>query len=268
MTADRETDQDAASVRLAFDGPIARVTLNRAAVGNALDLPTVGEFAVAVREIGVHQPAVQLIVLASAGRAFCVGGDIRAMAESADPTAFIGALAQQFHGALLELRSLAVPILAVVQGAVAGGGLGLVLAADLVLAAEDARFVAAYSGVGLSPDSGVSALLPSVLGVRRAALFLLTNRALTATQALEWGLISEVVAPALLSDRAQALEQSILAAWSPALGETARLLRQSAEQSYADQLAEEALTIVAMRGTELAQTRISAFVSAQRGASS
>jgi 2-(1,2-epoxy-1,2-dihydrophenyl)acetyl-CoA isomerase len=251
-------------VQLRFDGPVARLTLNRPAVGNALDLATATEFAAAVHSIARREPKPRLVVLTGAGRMFCVGGDVGAMADSADPSVFVGELATRFHGALVELRSIVSPVLAVVHGTVAGGGLGLVLAADIVVAAEEARFVAAYAGVGLSPDSGVSALLPAVLGVRRTALFLLTNRSLTASEALGWGLVSEVVSLASLPDRAAALERALLDKPGPALGETARLLRQAAERPYAVQLADEASTIARMRGSEESETLMEAFLSGQR----
>nr|WP_252342169.1 enoyl-CoA hydratase-related protein [Rhodococcus sp. 14-2483-1-2] len=119
------------------------------------------------------------------GPNFCAGGDVMSMAIAHDKRVFLSELAGKVHRALVTLESLPLPAVAAVQGAAAGAGLGLVLAADFVVAGRSRSFAAAYAAVGLSPDCGVSALLPRIVGTRRAAQMLLTGRALSGVEALD-----------------------------------------------------------------------------------
>jgi 2-(1,2-epoxy-1,2-dihydrophenyl)acetyl-CoA isomerase len=245
--------------RVAVNGGVATVLLDRPEAGNALDLAT----ATALRD-AVHRLAAEdlgVVVLRAAGRMFCAGGDVRAMASvpASEREPGVAELATTVHEALVGLRALPVPVVAAVQGPVAGGGLGLVLAADIVVASDRATFVAAYSAVGLSPDCGVSALLPSVVGPRRAALFTLTGVTLDAATALEWGLVSEVCAHADLDERVGEVAGAIAALPRAAARETARLLRGSGERTYSDQLADEAATIARLSTTPDADALIRAF---------
>jgi 2-(1,2-epoxy-1,2-dihydrophenyl)acetyl-CoA isomerase len=242
----------------ASDG-VATIRLARPDAGNALDLPGALALRAAVGEIARALVTVLVVVLRAEGRLFCAGGDVRAMAAAEDRPAFVAELAGVLHEALAELRALPVPVVAVVQGAAAGAGVGLVLAADVVLAAERATFVAAYPSVGLSPDCGVSALLPAVVGARRAALFLLTGTRVDAATALDWGLVTEVCPVETLDARAGEVVAAIAALPRRAVGEAARLLRRSGERSYAAQLADEAATIARLSATDGAAALLTAF---------
>lgn len=240
---------------------VATVRLARPDAGNALDLPT----ALALREAvaGFTEPAasgmLRCVVLRSSGRLFCAGGDVRAMAAAPDRTAFVAELAGVLHDALTGLRSLPVPVVAAVQGPAAGAGLGLVLAADVVVASDRATFLAAYAAVGLSPDCGVSALLPRVVGPRRAARLLLTGMRLDASTALEWGLVGQVCAADDLDVEVDAAVARIVAQPSVALGEAARLLRAAPDRPYAEQLADEAATIARLSTTPDADRLLRGF---------
>lgn len=246
-------------VSLSASGGVATIRLSRPDTGNALDLPGALAFRDAVREIAEALDRVHVVVLRAGGRLFCAGGDVRAMAAAADRPAFVAELAGVLHEALAELRGLPVPVVAIVQGAAAGAGVGLVLAADVVLAADRATFVAAYPSVGLSPDCGVSALLPAAVGARRAALFLLTGTPVDAATALDWGLVTEVCPAEMLEARASEVVAAIAALPRRAAGEAARLLRRSGERSYAAQLADEAATIARLSATADADTLLTAF---------
>ncbi len=238
-------------------GDVATVRLNRPDAGNALDLATALELRDGIRRLASKEPRV--VVLRAAGRMFCAGGDVRAMAAAADRESFVAELAGVLHEALAALRELPAVVVAVVQGTAAGAGVGLVLAADIVLASERATFVAAYPGVGLSPDCGVSALLPDAVGPRRAALFALTGLRLDAATALEWGLVSEVCPPDALEQRADAVIEALGAVPAGAVREAARLLRSAPGRPYADQLADEAATIARLAATAEAGERIRHF---------
>ncbi len=152
-------DAPTAPVLLDVIGPVAHLVLNRPRRSNAIDQPMARALARAVAEIE-QSPHVKAVLLRAEGDNFCAGGDLDAMAAASDAGAFIAELADEMHRALTDLANLAIPVVGAVQGAAAGAGLGLVLAADLVLCAESARFRAAYPGVGLSPDCGVSYWLP------------------------------------------------------------------------------------------------------------
>ncbi|MFD2421887.1 enoyl-CoA hydratase/isomerase family protein [Amycolatopsis pigmentata] len=242
---------------------VARITLNRPETGNALDLSTARAFRRAIVETARNEQ-VRVLVLAATGKLFCGGGDVGEMAASADRSGYLAELAGTMHEALDALRRTPVPVIAQVQGTAAGAGVGLVLAADIAVAADPAKFAIAYPGVGLSPDCGVSALLPRVVGPRRAAVFALTGRVLTAVEAEEWGLVTEVCSAERLPGRVDELAGAIAAGPAPALGQAAILLRQGIEESHVDQLRREAVTIAGLGAGREAKERIAAFVSTHR----
>lgn len=244
---------------LSVSDGVATIRLGRPDAGNALDLPAALALRDAVAEIARTVGDIAVVVIRAEGRLFCAGGDVRAMATAPDRAAFVAELAGVLHEALTGLRALPVPVVAVAQGTAAGAGVGLLLATDIVLAAEHATFVAAYPSVGLSPDCGVSALLPAAVGARRAALFLLTGTRIDAATALDWGLVTEVCDIEDLDARAGEVVAGIAALPREAVGQAARLLRLSPERTYAAQLADEAATIARLSATPEADALIAAF---------
>lgn len=190
------------SPALLVEAGIATICLNRPEQGNAIDLATAHGLLRAINELHSISDR-RAVVLTSTGRLFCAGGDVREMAVAGDRESFLPDLASTMHDALISLRALPVPILAAVQGTAAGAGVGLVLAADFAIASDRAKFIAAYGELGVSPDCGVSALLPAVIGPRRAALFTMADLALDAYTALDWGLVSECCAAEDLGNRGQ-----------------------------------------------------------------
>lgn len=203
---------------------VAHVRLCRPERGNAIDLATArGLLAAATR---CERDAVRAVVLSGAGRSFCVGGDLREFAELSG-TALAGhlrAVTDALHDALRGFARLDAPLVAAVQGAVAGAGVGLAAAADLTLAAAGTTFVLAYTGIGYSPDAGVTWSLPRLVGPRRALDLLLTNRPVDAREAAEMGLVSRVVAPADLAAEAEKLAAGLAAGAMAALSATRRLV--------------------------------------------
>ncbi|UOE43143.1 enoyl-CoA hydratase/isomerase family protein [Agromyces larvae] len=241
---------------------IGRITLNRPDRLNAVDPDAIRRWNEIAHEVA-ERDDVHAIVFDAVGRAFCAGGDLRAMSELAASSdgpagATITALADEIHEGHRMLRDSGVPIVAAVQGVVAGGGLGFMLVADLIVASEQAVFQSGYADVGLTPDCGVSWLLPEAVGQRRALELTLTPRRLSAAEAVEWGLVTEAVAPDALADRALAIAQAWVAA-SGAYREAKRLVRAAAERSFAASLDDEARTIGAAFETPAAQARIAAF---------
>lgn len=205
---------------------VAELTLNRPEAANAVDLAAARQWVSVLETIGADS-SVRSVLVVGAGKRFCAGGDVRAMAGAADPADYVAELADTLDAALVTLGSLPVPVIAAVHGAVAGAGLGLMLACDLILAGAGTRFTAGYPGVGLSPDCGVSYHLPRAIGQQRALEFLLTGRVLSADEALSWGLVTGVEPDDQVHTRARELAQRLAAGPSRALGTTRRLVRQS-----------------------------------------
>jgi len=252
------TDLDTAGVLLTLADGIATVTLNRPDVGNSIDIPTSHALHAIVDQLA-DDASVRVVILRSEGRMFCAGGDVRQMAAASDRQSFLDELAHAIHEALIALRQLPVPVIAAVHGAAAGAGIGIVLAADIAISSDAASFVAAYSAIGLSPDCGVTALLPSVIGPRRAALMLLTNQKFDAATAADWGLVTEVCPSDQLEARVAEVAALVAARPGESAREAARLLRRSAERDYASQLEDEAVTIARLSATPDATRLIEAF---------
>src|SRR5471030_3311560 len=216
----------APTVRLDIRDRIAFLTLARPDVGNTMNLEFGRDFLAAALMIGGS--GVRAVVLSGEGKNFCFGGDLRGMiASGSDVTAYLMELTTNLHRGMAHLAAQAAPVIAAVQGAAAGGGLGLVLMADIVIAARSARFAPAYTGVGLTPDAGCTYLLPRVIGAKRAVEMLLTNRVLDARQAQEWGLVNTVVEDEELAASAAALAVRLSEGPAGAYATVKRLLAES-----------------------------------------
>jgi 2-(1,2-epoxy-1,2-dihydrophenyl)acetyl-CoA isomerase len=163
------------------------------------------------------------VVLTNSDPAFCVGADLNWLASLSDPAHGVAELVAVHHLAISTIVEMPVPVIAAVNGAVAGGGLGLALAPDYCVAAEQVTFTAAYFRLGLTPDGGASTFLERAIGPARTRELLLTNRRLTAREACAWGLINEVVSGDA-TERALAFASSLEQVPPYALRETRQLL--------------------------------------------
>jgi 2-(1,2-epoxy-1,2-dihydrophenyl)acetyl-CoA isomerase len=251
------------SILLTRDGALARVRFNRPASLNAMDF----EMAALWRDIAhevTSDASVGAVILDAAGPAFCAGGDVVAMATSGAGGEAVTATAHVIHDGIRTWVLSDKPIVAAVQGAVAGGGLGLMLSADYIVASEQAKFVSKYANIGLTPDLGVSTLLPAAVGQRRALQLLLQDRTIDAATALDWGLVAEVVATEQLAARAEEVARFWLENATAAFGQAKRLVRVGADRAFADNLADEAATIGARFDTEESRLRVAAFAAASR----
>ncbi|WP_347355003.1 enoyl-CoA hydratase/isomerase family protein [Intrasporangium sp.] len=246
-------------VRLAVIEGLATVELNRPEASNALSLPLARQLETVVERLA--GPDVHAVLLTGAGKRFCAGGDVRSFVAAEDQSAFLEELASTADRALQRLAELDKPVVAAVQGAVAGAGLAVMLSCDVIVAAAGTKFVTAYAGIGLTPDCGLSWLLPRAVGQQRALELLLTGRTLTAREACDWGLVTEVVDDAALPGRARELAAALTTGPWTALGQARRLVRSSYAASRAQTGADEARTIAAAVRTEQAQRLIGAFVS-------
>lgn len=242
---------------------VAVLELTRPHTGNAMDRAFGRELDAATAELADldRNGAVDCVVIRSQGRNFCVGGDLHEFPLVAEQ-AFtrLHEMATVAHRAVARLHDLEVPVVCRVDGAVAGAGLGLVLAADLVVASDRAFFVPAYGAAALVPDAGVSWALPRVVGPRLALDILLTNRRLTAAEALAIGLVSRVVPADALDATVHDVVTALLNQTGPVLREGKRLLRTSATNSLRGHLAQEADAIAHFAAAPEAQARIAALL--------
>ncbi|MFC8830428.1 enoyl-CoA hydratase/isomerase family protein [Streptomyces sp. NPDC057137] len=243
----------------ARDGATAVITLNRPEVSNAVDLATSQAFDRAI-SAATSDSGVRTVLVRGAGARFCAGGDVAAMAAQERPSEYVGLLAEHFGRVLLRLSRIEQPVVCAVQGAVAGAGLALALSADLVVAARGTKFLMAYGGVGLTPDCGVSHLLPRAIGQQRALELALTNRVITASTALDWGLVGQVVDEEALPRAASELVAALGAGSAFAHGQAKRLIRSSWEAPREQGIDDEAATIVLAADTAHARTKIGGFI--------
>jgi 2-(1,2-epoxy-1,2-dihydrophenyl)acetyl-CoA isomerase len=219
---------------------VATVCLNRPEQRNAINARMAHETLVVARRIAADS-RVRTVLICGNGPSLTVGGDITEFGDAAPGELgdLLAGMTTSFHEAFRVLSRIDAPIVTAANGAVAGGGLGFVYAADIVVVADDSRFVVAFSALGLSGDGGGTWHLPRLVGPRRAARLYLENRTLDAAEALEWGLVSEVVPAAELRDRAVGLAQQLAAGPTVAFGAMRRLLRQSWTNNLSDHLQAE-----------------------------
>ena len=242
------------SLRVA-DG-VGHVRLERPDAANALDLPTARALRGRVEEAAADV-GVRALLVTGAGRRFCAGGDVASFAAAPDPAAYIRALATEADAAVRALAEVEKPVVAAVHGAVAGAGLAVMLACDIVVADPATAFVFAYPTIGLTPDCGVSYLLPRAIGQQRALRFALSGRPASAAEAHEWGLVTDLAEePAV---RGAELASALAAGPCHALGQVRRLLRSGWELSRVAVGVEEARTISEMATGVEAQELIRAF---------
>ncbi len=239
---------------------VARIVLDRPDQGNALDVATKDGLVAAVDRAG-RDPGVRAVLLAATGKAFCVGGDIGAM-RAAGPhlPEWIDAMAGALGEVVLALSRLPVPVVSAVQGPVAGGGIGLALCADAVLAGEAMRLRGGYTGIGLTPDLGVAWFLARRAGPARAKEILLQNRTLTGAECLAWGIVDAVHADLLLGAEAEALARRLAGGATLALGRAKALVDGAAARTLEEHLGREREAMVASARTDDAREGLAAFL--------
>ncbi len=224
------------SVLLERRDAVARVTLNRPDVLNSFDNPMFERFLAVLDEIRADR-SLRAVYLTGAGRGFCAGQDI----SGGVPAGPYGThLEKHWNPVARGLRTLDIPVVAAVNGVAAGAGANVALAADFVIAAEEASFIQAFVNIGLVPDTAGTWTLPRRVGYARAAALLMLGDKLPAKQAADWGLILKAVPLANLEAEAWGLAQRLAAMPTLAIGLTKRLLDASATNTLEQQLALEA----------------------------
>jgi 2-(1,2-epoxy-1,2-dihydrophenyl)acetyl-CoA isomerase len=238
------------AVLLSYCDHIATLTLNRPQAANGMTLDLMKALYEAVMRCH-RDPRVRVVLLRGAGANFCGGGDVREFSSRGDGLGdFLKEVTSYLQigvGALIRLNAV---VVTQVQGfAAGGGGLGLVCASDVVIAGTSARFMAGATRVGMAPDGGASVVLQRLIGLRRAADMLLTNRQVSAAEALQIGLVTKVVPDEGLATETLALARTIAAGAPKALAATKRLLWNGVGLSVEACLPEEARTVAELSAT-------------------
>ena len=254
------------TVLLAIHDDVAHITLNRPDAMNALTL----EMAQALLDVAMQcdeTTGVRAVVLSGAGKMFCAGGDVKQFVAEEEgerlPT-YVRAITTYLHAAISCLARMNAPVIAAVEGSAAGGGMSVALACDLVIAAESARFTAAYTRIGLCPDGSMTYTLSRLVGLRRALELTLTNRTLTAHEALDWGIVTAVAPDGAALQHADTLASQLAQGPTLAFGATKRLIHQGWTESLETQMMAESQAIAALAGTADAKEGMSAFTSQAR----
>lgn len=260
---DIETVIDQGPVLLTIEQQrIAHIRLNRPDAANGMSVPLLRQLYEVV--MTCHgDPRLRVVILSGAGQHFCAGGDVRDFADKGEQlpdylrqaTSYL----QIVSGALIRLNQ---PVIASVQGfAAGGGGLGLVCAADLVIAADDACFLAGATRVGMAPDAGTSVTLQRIVGLRRAMDMLLNNPIIDAPQALDMGLVNRLCPASELSARTLDWARELATTGAPlALAATKRLLWNGVGLSVEACLPEESRTVSELSGSADAREGLAAVI--------
>lgn len=243
---------------------IATITLNRPDDANAMNpvmARELSDVAIACDE----SDDVRCIILTGNGKMFCAGGDLAAFADAGgDVSKVIKQMAGDLHMGISRLTRANAPVIAAVNGTAAGAGFSLAVAADLVVSVDSARYVMAYTNAGLSPDGSSTFFLPRRIGDRRARELMLTNRVLSAAEALDWGLINQVVTEEELADTVAAMAAKFATGPTLAFGQVKSLLNASFDNSLETQMEMETRGIAGMSRTADGKEGIAAFLAKRK----
>jgi 2-(1,2-epoxy-1,2-dihydrophenyl)acetyl-CoA isomerase len=248
------------SFECTIDGGLAHIVLNQPERGNPIDGDFCREFNLCIAELS-ERADVRSVLISARGRLFSVGGDLMSLVRQGDALPrTIKAWTTDLHMAIARMVRMRAPVIAAVQGNVAGGSVSLMAAADLVVMAESARISSAFSRIGFSPDSGSTTTLTRRIGVARARRFFLLAETLDASTALSLGLVDFVVPDSAVQGEAERMARELAAGPTEAYGAIKRLFFQTLDRPLESQLEEEAQTLAAISRTADAREGVAAFV--------
>jgi len=251
-------------VLVSVDGSVATVRLNDPDSMNALSASMGADLEAAVEAL-CEDTSTRVLVITGTGRAFSAGGDVQSFYDNRDdPRDVMQATLDGLHGAVERMLDAPFPTIAAINGVVAGAGMGLAMATDLAIAVDSAVFTMAYTGIGVSPDGSSTFFLPRIVGTRRAMELILTNRRLTADEALELGLVNSVVAPEEFDEAVASLAGRLSVGATKAYVRARSLIRSSFASDPGTQMAAEAEAILAAADTDDFYEGVSAFIEKRR----
>jgi 2-(1,2-epoxy-1,2-dihydrophenyl)acetyl-CoA isomerase len=191
-------------ITMATEGAIAKLTMNRPEVLNAVSMQMAQELLDAIEKL--HQDkSIRAVILAGSGRAFSAGGDVKQMRSIVDdnPAQYFAAPLEVYNQLIMAMRRLPKPLIAAVNGMAAGAGFSLALACDVRIAAENAKFTQAFVRIGLVPDCGATFFLPRIVGWAKAMELMMTGELIDAAKALQLGIVNLVVKESELETTAE-----------------------------------------------------------------
>ncbi|WP_040978919.1 enoyl-CoA hydratase/isomerase family protein [Oceanobacillus jeddahense] len=241
---------------------IAYIRLNEPKSLNALSNTLKEQLLLKLEEIEKNKE-IKLIILAGEGKSFCAGGDLRAMKDPYDPMEIKRGM-DLSKNIVLKLRSMPKIILAAVHGYAAGAGMSLALAADLVFAEEDAKFVLSFKNVGLIPDLGLHYHLSRQVGEWKAKEWMWTGKTLTAKEAMQYGLVMEQVQKDQLSDRVTEFAQTLAEGPVDAYIMSKLMINQSAAMRIEDMMEQENNIQSILRGSTGHQEALENFLNRKK----
>jgi 2-(1,2-epoxy-1,2-dihydrophenyl)acetyl-CoA isomerase len=221
--------------------------------------PVLDEDALVTTTKAVREQNARVVLISHPGKNFCLGGDVTQFAGADEPGRFVYDIAGVLHETIRALTSSPLPVVAAIQGWAAGAGMSVACAADIVVAGESTQFRAAYPAIGFTPDGGMTWHLPRIVGRARALDLILTNRPMSAQEALAAGLVSKVVADDAVQSEADAIAQALARSSHGALAGIKRLVADGLVGSLDDQLDAERASISALADTADGREGVRAF---------
>ncbi len=252
------------SVLVERNDSVTRITINRPESYNALSMELAENFSSAIKEC--FDDGSRVVIIQAEGKAFCSGGDIGYMSSQKSISEAVGNLTQVFHRTITDIRLLPKPVIAVVNGTVAGAGVSLALACDLRVASEKAKFKQAYTSSGLVPDGGWSVLVPTVIGLAKASEMIFLDEVLDARQALNLGLVSMVVPESEFEQRVEETVKKLKQGATKAYATSKDLLNQSMLPVLATQLERERQAMISIGKTKDAEEGLASFIQKRKPA--
>lgn len=231
--------------------------------GNALDSDAVDQMGIALAALLDGQIDARVVLLVGLGKNFCAGGNVAGFAAADDRSAHIHELADRVHAVVRQLDAVSVPVVAAVAGWAAGAGLSFALAADFSVGGPDTRLLAAYPGIGLSPDGGMSWYLPRAVGQAAARAFILGNEPMTGERAYALGMLTNLVEDDVLG-AAVALASRLASGPSESYAAVKALLRASDTSDLSSQLDAERDSIARLATSPDGIEGVNAFIAKRR----
>lgn len=247
-------------LEVSVEDGVATIRLNRPEAGNAIDIPLARALVDAATRCD-QDAAIRCVVLSGNGRLFCAGGDIATMQQAGEQRGeVLSVLAGTVHMAAMRLARMNKPLLCAVNGPAAGAGMSLAIMGDVVLARRAAHFTTAYGAIGLTPDGGMSWMLPRLVGLRRAQDLIVNNRRVGADEAETIGLITRAVDDDRFDEEVRSAAGRLAQAATAAIGAARALLLGSYGNGYETQLELETRSIAAAAAGPEGREGVAAFL--------
>ncbi len=251
---------DYQTLEFSIENSVGIIKLNRPDSANGLNMQMANE----LMQVAIQceeNTDVRAVLLTANGKMFSAGGDLKSFASFGDEiSGKIKELMVYMHSAISRFARMDAPVIIAVNGMAAGAGFSIACTGDIVYAAESAKFTMAYTAAGLSPDGSASYYLPRLVGLRRTQELMLSNRRLTAQEALDWGILTNVFADQDLYDEALKTATQLAQGPTKAYGTVKKLLLSSSQESLETQMELEAQGMGAMSSSHDGAEGITAFL--------